>query len=118
MLHWGHFIHHHTRIARREEVVIVVNKKYLTWGVGIGALGIVATLVLKSGPLAYSRNPLIEALDMVWTFLHAHIYLLVVALSPRYLSSVAAILFIFIQWFLVGYFVTWIFGKIRTDRTK
>lgn len=93
------------------------NRTYLIVGVGLGATMIAFTWLLKDSPFSLSLERSLPFLVLIWTLLHAHLYLVILMLSaPPYLDHLVGYFLIFIQWLLVGFLASKLIGWIISSR--
>ena len=87
-------------------------KKKIITGLILGAVAVCLTLILKSEALPFN-DYLYESSIITAIFGLLNFPVLMVLWIIRIDYRPFALLLIFIQWFLIGYFVAWIFGRIR-----
>ena len=98
--------------------MIVINKERVLIGVMTGGFACIVTWLLFYSSLFSTYEDVRHSFFTgIWTLLNIPVYLTAHAISPIYLEEFIGYTLTFIQWFLIGYFATWILGKLRNRIT-
>lgn len=92
-------------------------KKRIITGVVLGTVAACSTLVIKSESLPFN-DYLYESPTLTAIFGVLNLPVLLVLMATQIDYRPFALLLIFIQWFLIGVFIAWIFGRFRRDSSN
>ena len=91
-------------------------KRRIYISVGLGLVAVVTTLAVKSPSLPFSdylyHSPILTAL---FTFLNFPAFMGAVVLGVRSTSFMVAV--VFVQWFAIGLFFSWLIDRIHNSRS-